>query len=639
MRLNEQNILVLSLDDWKAAGLTFEMYKNARRRNQIKCTRGCPGRPVEIEYDSLPVRYQNAVIQAFGNPYEVQKASSIKTLLKRDADAYSYYHNYTFDDQTYLSDSHVQDYSLAAEWLNALTEALKSDRTMRNLGYNSKQELYDGFAKLAEAEEIRLPYSARRLNKKHKEYTQGGNKNYQCLISGKFGNSNTLKIEPEAAEWIIAEWSLPTTNIEQLWIIYNAMAIRKGWKLLKASKTLYDFVNRPDIQQRWYPAKHGLEKAKQKFSYESKTNLPKWRDALWYGDGTKLNFYYRDENGKTKADLFIYALIDTFSEVILGWGVGENENFKMQYDAAKMAVKNSGYLPYEMRYDNQGGHKKNKAFLNNLARVHYACRPYNGKSKTIENIFGRIQMQVMSEYWFFTGQNITAKSQKSRANMEFVLSHQKQLPTKEEAIQAWKDSVDKWNNAQHTKYAKTRIELYTTSVNPDPQPVDELTMVDIFWLQTDKPRPYYNHGISIEVAGVKHEYEVRNGIYPDQEFRSKHIDDKFIVKYDPDDWSQIRLYTQVGESLKYVAIAEPRIEIERAIQSQGADGRKQIDINLNTFKQEADRLKKNRDDYQEYAEERYFGNKQTSNVPSLAGVMKNEANMMEIDETDYLNLL
>ena len=46
----------------------------------------------------------------------------------------------------------------------------------------------------------------------------------------------------------------------------------------------------------------GEMKAHQRYGRKHKTELPPRRDSLWYGDGTKLNLYYKDENGNVPYD-------------------------------------------------------------------------------------------------------------------------------------------------------------------------------------------------------------------------------------------------------------------------------------------------------------------------------------------------
>ena len=94
------------------------------------------------------------------------------------------------------------------------------------------------------------------------------------------------------------------------------------------------------------------------------------RDALWYGDGTKLNYYYLNDEGKMDT-CCVYEVMDVYSEVLLGFYISKKEDFESQYFAYKMAMQFSGHKPYEIRFDNQGGHGKlkNGSFFKEMARL------------------------------------------------------------------------------------------------------------------------------------------------------------------------------------------------------------------------------------------------------------------------------
>src|SRR5690606_9676904 len=204
-------------------------------------------------------------------------------------------------------------------------------------------------------------------------------------------------------------------------------------------------------------------------------------------------------------------------------------------------------------------------------------------------------------------QNITAKSEESRANMQFIQKNAKRLPSLEEVEEAYIQCRNEWNQAIHPKYGKPRIEVYNESKNPQAEELTILDMVEIFWLERPKPIKYFNHGISITLLGVKYEYEVltEEGL-PDMEFRSKHIDDKFIVKYDPADLSHIRLYKQTSSGLVFTAIAQTRIVVHRAIQDQKPGERSLINKLLEVNRAETAKFKEQEKWHQEKFENEYY---------------------------------
>ncbi|MEN9448942.1 MAG: hypothetical protein RJA25_2232 [Bacteroidota bacterium] len=526
-------------------------------------------RKVLIKYEDLKPKYKNMVLAKFGNPYTYIAETALEKYMERDYDARYFYTQYEIPATgKKLSDEHIEQYVQGAELLNLLVKIRsKNGKALLNRIAPDKVVFWQMVAEYIDKKGIELPKNYNRILEKVRQYTVGDGNQYDILVSGKFGTANSEKINEVAAEWLIAQYSMPTVNLARLFAKYNQEAEMQGWKPLKHENSLYMFLHREEIKPQWYLGKFGETAFVNKYGYQIKTILPTMRDALWYGDGTKLNYYYQDEKGNI-CTMVVYEVIDVFSECLLGYSTGETENSALQYPAYKMALNFSGQKPYEIRYDNQGGHKLLKSsFLDKLSHLGFACRPYNGKSKTIESIFGRLQQEVLSQDWFFTGQNVKAKKMISQGRRDIAYKNKQFLPTKEEVIKAYEKRREEWNNRPHPKEKCTRLERYLNSYNPKAQPLDDLQKMEIFWVQKDKHTTYYTSGITLTLGDNKYEYEVLTSAgLPDIEFRRKHIGGKFYIKYDPMDLSHIRLYELTPKGLRFVAGAEPRIEIHRATQ-------------------------------------------------------------------------
>ena len=206
------------------------------------------------------------------------------------------------------------------------------------------------------------------------------------------------KISGEEARLILKlrRSKFPIYTETQLFEEYNRQAVERGLNIIKSPVTLRNFLYDPSNMPMWYAAVYGMQAWKSKYSTIQKTELPQMRDALWYGDGTKVNLYYKNEAGKM-CTTSVYEVMDAFSETLLGYDIAPNEAFDNQYRAYRMAIEFAGHKPYEIVTDNQGGHKKlvTQGFFDKICRLHKPTMPYNGPSKTIENVFGRFQQQVL----------------------------------------------------------------------------------------------------------------------------------------------------------------------------------------------------------------------------------------------------
>jgi hypothetical protein len=265
--------------------------------------------------------------------------------------------------------------------------------------------------------------------------------------------------------------------------------------------------------------------------------------------------------------------MDAYSETFLGFHISDTENFDAQYHAFRMAIETYRHRPYEIVNDNQGGHKKLTAigFLDRVTcSVSRRTAPYNPSSKSIESAFGRFQSQILHRDWRFTGQNITAKSNKSRANLEFIEANKEFLYTLPELKEAYSKARQEWNMGLHPHTARPRLQMYLSSQNAEAKEVNDLDMMELFWLQTAKPVEFTPDGITITVNKKKYKYEVfdSEGL-PDLAFRRDNTYRKFVVMYDPLDLTHVRLFNQdKNGGLRYVTDAYPYACFARNIQEQ-----------------------------------------------------------------------
>ena len=550
------------------------------QRGNIQCARQGKGEGnyALYVYASLPMKYRMMFEAKYGKPADVLKAQELKEWVKEDGDARAFYEAFEYDlngVQTRLSQKLIDEYTSNASVLKMLCERMNVlTSTTHALGGGRRGDLWDivftQSEKLREVTSHTLPKNLARLKEKMSQFKKNG---YESLISGKVGNKNTLKITDEAGRRLIAlkRSRVPVLTDSQIFETFNQECEAKGWKPLKSVRSLKTWLESAAIEPLWHDAVYGEMSAHQKFDRRHKTQLPSMRDALWYGDGTKINLYYRDDEGKVRTTS-VYEVIDAATEVFLGFCISNNEDYEAQYMAYRMAIQVSGHKPYEIVHDNQGGHKKlqNQQFFDKLCHIHRTTAPYNGASKTIESVFGRFQMQVLHKDWRFTGQNITAKKDSSRPNMEFIEANKDKLYTYDELKAAYLKARTEWNEMAHPATGEQRIKMYEQSENPETPVVTTSNMIDMFWVQCDRMSTFTSSGIEITVKGKKRVYEVMTeaGV-PDIEWRRKHTYERFVVKYDPYDFGSIRLYRKdkAGE-LRFERVAEPYMVIHRAIQEQ-----------------------------------------------------------------------
>lgn len=551
-------------------------FKQLSLRKQLKVVRrGCINTPALVAYDSIPERFRKLIREKCGDIEKQAARNGIEDQITDDAGARKYYRAYRLDDGRSIPIDTINEYCANASILNALKEISNNRAAKRRSMGGNKTGIW---VKLSEAVNDldkrkyphTLPTNLRRLQDKYNTYHNGG---YESLIHSGFCNKNTEKISDNAKLWLLAQWANKVSvvpSIKQLTARYNQEADAKGWHKVTSEQTIHKFIYREDIQELWWGHRYGELEAKEKFAVQQKTLMPTMRDSLWYSDGTKLNYYYVTEDNKVET-CQVYEVMDAYSEMMLGYHISKTEDYEAQFLGYKMALQVSGEKPYEIRYDNQGGHKKLEAghFLANVSRLSIHTSPYNGKSKTIESAFGRFQSEFLKRDWFFTGQNITTKRIESKANIEFVLANKKNLPTLQEVKDRYKLRRDEWNAAPHHATGISKAEMYRTSINPMAAKIDMMDMVELFWIERKDQITCSAFGISFTEKKIKYDYLVyKQEGKPNVEWMRKNIDKKFTIRFDPADTSLIYLYEKTASGLRFVTAAETKITIHRNIQEQ-----------------------------------------------------------------------
>lgn len=279
-----------------AAVMSIYNYKQMVARKRINVVRQGKGLDnyALIDFYSLPERFRVAFIAKYGQPEDVIKAQSKGESVLEDTVARDYYDRYRLSDGTPLDNDKIDEYTMTASILNEVIKSANEVKACkRSLGGKGGVTSKDVIVRMIEDFRLypghSLPTSWARLSAKIRDYKARG---YEALVEGYLGNKNTVKITESMGRHIVAlkRSKVPQYNNDQIFEEINRIALERDWKAIKSTNTITAYLNRPDIEPLWYDAKYGSKAAKQKFERKHKTILPEVRDALWYGDGTKLNW-------------------------------------------------------------------------------------------------------------------------------------------------------------------------------------------------------------------------------------------------------------------------------------------------------------------------------------------------------------
>jgi hypothetical protein len=601
-----QNTLCVRANWLNEVGVISSSYlQNLKSKGKVKRAKhgGGLGGYAWYIYESLPQRFRNVIEHDLQiDPYEQSKVIPFSKFLKYDENAAAFFANYELEDGRFLSEvneSAVEEYTANAIVFNAI-KAVHTKVTTANPKIN-KGELWNRFAISIQSlsndikerypfdvptnpRALRAKYEACILQKANKRYSKTG---LEGLIHDNYCNNNSTKISDEIGDWLMAYKCLPINySYYELQKLYNEARIEKGWSYLSEG-AINNFLTKPENVRIWTLASEGTDAYNKKYAHTlSKDKERLFPNAHWAIDGTKLDtVHYWDTTSKMAAVCKINVIMDVYSEKILGSSFSLTENHVDHFIALRMSVDEAGARPYLFTYDAQSAHKSKRMqelYSKVIAKggQHYHHKVGRKTGAPIEQMFNRLQQQVVMKRWFSDGQGIKTQQSRSTANLDFVHENRGALPNFEELQKHWEIMVAEWNESVRSKKTtKRRNEFFTTKTKYT-QELDTLDRISMFWINETKPKKYYAHGMPLTVAGEDYLFEVYDADgNVDIDFQLKYVQQSLIVSYDPeylDNYISLYRLNENNEKV-FVAYAEKkRRHVEVAILKQPGEHEKML---------------------------------------------------------------
>ncbi|MAX81719.1 MAG: hypothetical protein CL843_16275 [Crocinitomicaceae bacterium] len=587
--------------------LTYPNYKALVNRERINRVRRGGGSDTIawVEYKSLPQRFKRPIEEFLGGKpeelFKESKPNSLTKYLQEDLAAKDFFELFIKTNGQPLSQKSKEKYQADAIIFNAITELIKyRSKFKRGQKSNSTDFWINVTAAIHELDRGTYPHSIknnhRAVKRKYDKYIEHS---YQGLIHGSEGNNNPEKITGEILDWWIAIHSMPMKfSVPQEMVRYNSIREEKGWPSL-THQAVNKRLHEPEIERKWYLGRHGEDAYMAKYSHFIKRKRDNWfPNAYWVIDGSKLDWvHYYDNDQKMAAHLKIDVVIDVYSEKIIGYSFSETEDHTDHFTAVKMSVNNSGVHPYLFTYDGQSGHTSSmmQSLYDRLVAHpkgdHYKHKARR-KGNPIEQIFSRLQRQVLNIMWNSDKQSIKSRDIDAKLNKEFILEYKHLLKPKQDLLKAFKAMVNIWNSAKHPHFDSSRNEVFQHEM-PMRQEISFIDQVEMFWIQARRPSTYGRGGLELEVKGTTYWFEVLDSDNRiDISFRRKYVGKKFVVKYDPEYLSEfIRLYLPDSDgNLDFIANAQTKRahEVIPALKEEGDDARFRRDYQVREIEMSLD---------------------------------------------------
>lgn len=181
-------------------------YDALKKRGSLKQLRkGGNGRTALIEYNSIPERFKQQIVEKIGDPRQITKYRHFRSNLVPDREAITFFGNYKLQDGRYLPTETAKEYCTNAMFLNALHTTSTNTAAMRAASGGSKKGIWatltDIVNELKSEYNHSLPGNELRLKDRYKRYMSDG---YTSLIHRNFGNDNSRKVNQAIENLILS---------------------------------------------------------------------------------------------------------------------------------------------------------------------------------------------------------------------------------------------------------------------------------------------------------------------------------------------------------------------------------------------------------------------------------------------------
>lgn len=502
------NKLCISYPEFVDSGIvSVANYKQLAARGRIDVVRrggGANGCCALIAIDSLPSKYKEAVEEMYPGGDEVRIKTWVLSNYEMDQAAVAFFHNRSKTGID-LDEKKKREYIINASVLNCCIKLYERARDSQRL-FGGKYN-WDMMAKTIETlrEELghTLPASTLRFRKKVNDYKRNG---YGSLISGKFGNQNTRKVDYKTERLVLGIAVLPNkpfnSNVHEMYISFvcgeldvydpetgelfdaNDFTDKNGEPKYLSESTINNILNKPKN-------KVLIEHALSSFTTFMHEQMPHVHRHAPEFSLSKISFDDRDLPRKlkdTKIRPKAYYAYDVSSQCVIGFAYNRNKNVDLVVECFRSMfrlLERKGWnCPAQVEVENHLMSQWKDSFLKAGVLFPFVrfCAPQNSQEKYAEPMNGAKKRSIEHKNHLGIGR-FYAKDRHYRTEAKKVFDElndtyeDKQYYSWEELIADDMRDVMEFNNTPHPNQKKypgmTRWQVLEANINPTLQPIDK----------------------------------------------------------------------------------------------------------------------------------------------------------------------
>lgn len=551
------NETCISYDELTSGIMTPGMVKILRHRGQLRqVRRGCRSTSALFAVDSLPLKYKTEVYKRYPDEQEIINSRPFLDSIRPDADAIRYYEEYVLPDGRHLPTADQEIYANGCAILNACHEVMEqadSHRLRQSKPRLNKGEFWqrasEALPRLEDMYPHNLPSSARRLQAKYNEYLRTG---YEALISVRYGNQNSAKIVSEEQNGVMVTLLSHHNNLDNVAIsnLYNYIASAKGWKPITSS-AVAKWRESADLLTS--AGRQGVSNFRNTKSMQVKRSRPTAPFLYWTLDGWEVELLYQssktDSKGHTVTTyhnrLTLEVVLDPCCNYPIGYAIGTHETPELIKEALRNAARHSRELFGTMlrTHQLQCDHYAIKAmtpYYNVMSAKVTPARVKNAKAKVVEPYFGYLNKKYCKMMNNWSGYGVTTDP-KRQPNAEMLNQLRHTFPD-EQGVREQIESII----AMERQAKVSQLRQMMEGLGEERKlPLSKELYLLHFGVTNGHTIAIEGCGLRPRLLGVRREYDCF-----DIRFR-EHQGEKWTVRYDPDDMSEV-LATNESGTLRFM---------------------------------------------------------------------------------------
>ncbi len=544
--------LCISFEELTGRIITTANLQALVRKKQVRrVQKGGNGRVALYDVDSLPMKWRTEVYRRYPDLQEQAESKEFLDTIQPDGAAFDFFQGYTLSDGRNLPEEKVLEYSANAAIMNAFRacwDAHVSKRQRSGKRALAAREFWTRAAaalpRLADRFPHSLPGSPRRLQMKMAEYVREG---YVCFISGKFLNGNAAKVADEERENVLTALlahhnNLPDTMVAEF---YNHFANAREWPKIKSSTVA---VWREKLGTVIRAGRLGVSNFRNNVTMQVKRSRPTTPLLMWSLDGWTVELLYQttktDKMGHNVTTytnrLTMVVVLDVFNNYPIGYAVGTHESPALIKEALRNAAKHTAELTGQMLRANQI--QSDRYAIKTMQDLYAVmgdkvtpAQAHNAKAKPVEPYFNYLNTHYCIRCNNWSGFGITSNP-KRQPNSDALNKLRHSFPD-EAGLRAQIDEMMKLERM--AKYEAFMAGF--ANLKPEHRlPLSRETYLLNYGAETGFKNVLEGQGLRPTILGVKRDYDCFDLAFRD------HAAERWTVKYDPDDLSQVLAINEAG---------------------------------------------------------------------------------------------